>query len=105
MAAHAASAGLERLWAREMLTGAYSPAWVVVQTPDREIDAVTFVANTDHAQFAGDMSLHDQVTLIRAAHGRAGSCRDYLANTVAALSAEGIRDAHLLALLELVDSC
>lgn len=104
VAEHARDEGLERLWAREMLTGIYVPLWVEVQTPHRSIDAVTFVVNSTHAQYAGDLPLPEQVALIRAARGRAGSCRDYLANTVAALSAEGIDDLQLLTLLALVDT-
>ena len=38
-------AGLARLWAREMLTGIYSPAWVSVAAPGSDIAALTFVVN------------------------------------------------------------
>lgn len=96
-------AGLESLWAREMLTGVYSPTWVPVTAPGKDITAITFVANTAHVQYAGNIPLREQARLIRGAHGKFGSCRDYLADTVAALQAVGVEDAHMIELLELVD--
>lgn len=97
-------AGLARLWAREMLTGIYSPAWVSVAALGRDIAALTFVVNAVHEQYAGDMPPAEQVELIRNAHGKFGSCRDYLASTVAALRAAGVDDPPMTALLESVDS-
>jgi len=97
-------AGLARLWAREMLTGIYSPAWVSVAVPGRDIIAVTFVVNAVHEQYAGNIPLAEQAHLIRSAHGKFGSCRDYLANTVAALQTAGVDDAQMTELLERVDS-
>lgn len=104
IAAEARGQGLRELWAREMLTGIYSPLWVRVSTQQRELTAVTFVVNADHEQYAGNMPRQEQARLIQAAHGKAGSCRDYLAGTVAALRDMGIEDAQLSALLELVDA-
>ncbi|MDH3715347.1 MAG: gamma-glutamylcyclotransferase [Gammaproteobacteria bacterium] len=99
----ALDAGLDSLWAREMLTGIYSPAWVSVAATNRDITAVTFVVNAIHAQYARDIPLAEQVQLIRGAHGKFGSCRDYLADTVAALRSVGVDDAQMTSLLELVD--
>jgi cation transport protein ChaC len=103
IAGDARDAGLESLWAREMLTGIYSPAWVSVAASNEDVTAVTFVVDAAHAQYAGNIPLAEQAQLIRGAHGKFGSCRDYLANTVAALQTVGIDDEQMIALLELVD--
>ena len=98
------TAGLQTLWQREMLTGIYRPAWVEVSTRAGNLHALTFVVDTSHPQYAGDLPLREQSEMIRSAVGRLGSCRDYLAHTVAALQEAGISDEQLSELLTAVDS-
>ncbi|HTK12869.1 MAG TPA: gamma-glutamylcyclotransferase [Xanthobacteraceae bacterium] len=66
---------------------------------ERRVTAVCYVVDRSHAQYAGNLTLTQQLHYVREAHGRAGSNRDYVVNTVAELETHGMRDAklHLLA--------
>ena len=96
-------AALDALWEREMWTGIYRPRWVRLQTGGKTVDAIAFVVDPDHPQFAGDLPVADQAARIARAGGAFGSCRDYLAQTVRALDRHGCPDPALAALLELTD--
>jgi cation transport protein ChaC len=52
-----------------------------------------------HPQYAGRLTLEQQLHHVRQAHGRSGNNRDYVIETVAALESLGCRDPalHLLA--------
>ena len=99
-----ALAGLEALWAREMLTSIYCPRWLTVTVDARAVTAISFVVETADAQYAGALPTAEQAAIIAAAHGKFGSCRDYLANTVAELAVLGIDEPGLTALLQEVDA-
>ena len=90
---------LERIWEREMWTGIYRPEWVELKVGDAGVRAVAFVANPNHPQFAAGLDLATQACLIRSARGKFGPCIDYLAQTVAALEAQGCPDQALTDLL------
>tara|TARA_A100001037_G_scaffold263740_1_gene254146 strand:- start:1871 stop:2590 length:720 start_codon:yes stop_codon:yes gene_type:complete len=94
----------DKVWRREMYTACYEPRWVTACLKDRTIAAVVFVARRDHIQYAGGLSPQTIALHIARAHGRRGSCRDYLADTLENLNALGVRDRKLERLLELVDS-
>jgi cation transport protein ChaC len=83
------------VWRREMLSGAYLPRWVTVQSPDGPVRAVTFVVNQAHPRYAGRLSLLTTIERITSAAGELGSCLDYFERTVAALHGLGFRDAAL----------
>ena len=100
----ALDAGLHRLWQREMYTGVYAPRWVTTKTATGNVTALTFVVDPAHPQFAGDVAADVAATLIRRATGQFGSCRDYLASTVAELARAGIDDQDLNDLLRRVDA-
>jgi cation transport protein ChaC len=57
------------------------------------------MVDRSHPQYAGNLTLAQQLHHVREAHGQAGSNRDYVVNTVAELETHGMRDAklHLLA--------
>ena len=99
-----ALAGLESLWARELLTTIYRPRWLTVTVEARPVTAITFVVEKSDAQYAGVLPAAEQAAIIAAAQGKLGSCRDYLANTVAELAALGIDEAWMTALLREVDA-
>ena len=83
------------LHAREMIYGVYVPRWVNarIDLAQPELASVyTFVANPDHAQYAGRLEEADIARLIRGGTGSSGSGLDYLANTVTRLAELGIRD-------------
>ena len=99
----APGAPLLPLWEREMWTRAYRPVWAAAVAGSRRPRALAFAASGKGPQHAGDLPRARAARLIAAAAGRFGTCRDYLARTVSALRAEGIRDPELERLLAAVD--
>ena len=84
------------LWNREMLAGVYQPRWVPTTLRDgRTVTAVTFVVDTAHCQYCGDLPIERAAHHIAFAEGRRGACRDYLANTAAHARALGIHDPYI----------
>ena len=67
--------------------------------PERRVSALCFMVDRGHAQYAGRLSLDQQLHHVRQGHGRSGANRDYVTATVAALEELGIRETelHLLA--------
>jgi cation transport protein ChaC len=93
---------LADLRAREQATAVYRETVRVVWLagkPERRIDAVCYVVDRGHEQYAGRLSHDQQLHLVRQGHGRSGNNRDYVIETVGALETLGIRDRelHLLA--------
>jgi glutathione-specific gamma-glutamylcyclotransferase len=80
------------LWRREMTSGAYRPHWVTVEQGDVRIRALTFVANREHARYAGKLPVDEVVMRIASAEGQIGSNRHYLYKTVEHLDQLGICD-------------
>ena len=64
----------------------------------RQCDALCYLADRGHPQYAGRLSLARQAALVRAAVGLAGGNVDYVLNTVRHLEEVGIHDAELAAL-------
>jgi len=90
---------LHYLHEREQTSGVYREARRKVLLNDgRRIEALAFMVNEDHAQFAGRLELGEQVTLIRGASGSMGANTDYVVNTLKHLNEIGIRDPYLEAL-------
>jgi cation transport protein ChaC len=71
-------------------------------TKGQQVDAICYIVDRTHPQYAGGMALEDQAAIIRKAHGPTGSNRDYLLNTVCHLRELGIEDPELFALEALV---
>jgi glutathione-specific gamma-glutamylcyclotransferase len=90
-------ASMRALWAREMWTAVYVPRWVRVTTPFGLVSALTFVVDRANPQFAGELGEAAAAAYIAAAHGKLGSCIDYVMATEKALNQVGIRDPHLRA--------
>jgi cation transport protein ChaC len=90
------------LRAREQATMVYRESmrsvWLRGE-PERRISALCYVVDRGHAQYAGRLSLDQQLHHVRQGHGRSGANRDYVIATVAALEELGMRetDLHLLA--------
>lgn len=95
---------LEALFEREMGTGIYRPTWLEARTDAQDVAVLAFVVDTAHPQYRGDLELETMVELIAQARGRYGTCRDYLANTIAELSRMGITEPEFETLLERVDA-
>ncbi len=94
---------LAYLRARERVTHVYLETLrgVTLQgKPERRADAVTYVVDRSHPQYAGRLSIAEQLHLVRQAHGQSGANRDYVLSTVAALQALGCHDPDLHRLAE-----
>lgn len=88
---------------REQPTETYVEAWREVRLADGPAaDALVFLSDTGHPQWAGDLTLERQAELIRGAVGLSGRNEDYLADLVRHLRDEGIRDEGMERLLALV---
>jgi len=87
---------LHLLWRREMVVGSYHPKWFNVTDKDgNQFCALAFVVNRKHPQYAGKLSLEQQVEVLSTACGAFGSSGDYLERTRVALIAHGIDDPYL----------
>lgn len=87
---------------REQVTSVYRecirPIWLQRQ-PEQRVPALCYVVDRGHPQYAGRLSLEQQLRHVRQGHGRSGANRDYVVATVAALEQLGYRESelHLLA--------
>jgi glutathione-specific gamma-glutamylcyclotransferase len=103
LAPHQVRSELAILWNREMLSGVYQARWIPAELRDgRKITAISFVVDTSHCQYCGDLPIEKAAHHIAFAEGRRGACRDYLANTAAHARALGIPDSYLEELVERV---
>ncbi|MBS0320178.1 MAG: gamma-glutamylcyclotransferase [Proteobacteria bacterium] len=87
---------LHLLWRREMVMGGYEPRWVTTEFGGGKMGhAITFVVRRDHPQYAGNLSLDEQVRVLSCACGAFGSSREYLNAARAALAGHGVVDDYL----------
>jgi cation transport protein ChaC len=85
------------LEAREQVTMVYRDVIRPVTLADgRRVAALTFVVNEQHEQFAGRMSLEEQLAMVRAGVGISGRNVDYVVNTARHLQSLGIEDRTLM---------
>ena len=89
---------------REQPTETYVEARAQVRLEDgRKVEALTFLSDTHHPQWAGDLSLEAQAALIAGARGLSGRNIDYLRDLVMHLREEGVNDSGMARLLEMVE--
>jgi len=90
------------LRAREQVTSVYRecirPIWLKSR-PERRVQALCYMVDRGHVQYAGRLSLEQQLHHVRQGHGHSGANRDYVIATVGALEQLGYRETelHLLA--------
>ncbi len=88
---------------REQVTAVYRETlrgvWLDGQ-PERRVEALTYIVDRGHPQYAGRLTLDQRLHHIRQGHGQSGANRDYVLATVDALESMGCRDAELHALAE-----
>ena len=100
-AAHRADT-IRYLRAREQVTMIYREClrrvWLDSE-PKRPESALCYMVDRGHPQYAGRLTLDQQLHHVRGNHGQSGANRDYVIETVAELEAIGYRetDLHLLA--------
>jgi cation transport protein ChaC len=88
---------------REQVTDVYVEAIKPVSLLDgsgRELEALCYIVDRGHPQYAGRLSMEAQARLVRSASGLSGSNIDYVLNTVRHLEEAGIHDVELMALAQ-----
>jgi glutathione-specific gamma-glutamylcyclotransferase len=95
---------VEYLRSREQTTSVYHEVmrsvWLENEARER-VSALAYVVDRGHVQYAGRLSLAEQLRFVQQGYGRSGNNRDYVLSTVKAIEAEGFRDTqlHQLALM------
>ena len=93
------------LMEREQPTETYVEAWVQVRLADgRRVQALTFLSDRAHVQWAGRLDLDAQARLIAHSRGLSGLNVDYLRDLVMHLREEGARDTGMERLLARVEA-
>ena len=69
--------------------------------PRQRVSALAYVVDRGHVQYAGRLSLAEQLRYVQQGHGRSGNNRDYVLSTVKSIEKQGFRDEplHELALM------
>ncbi len=94
---------VEYLRNREMISYVYRERYIPVMTADgRRVPAMTFVAERQHEQFAGHLSVEEAAEIVRGASGTAGPNEEYVFNTILHLREIGIRDHWLEGVAQLI---
>jgi len=96
---------IDYLRAREQVTMVYREAWRNVwldHDPQQAVQALCYMVDRGHRQYAGRLTLAQQLHYVRQGHGRSGACRDYVLATVKELETLGYRDDALHRLAEQV---
>ena len=89
---------------REQDRGVYREAWrKVTLASGMRVDALTYLVDERHPQFAGHLDVAEQVRLVTRGSGQSGRNIEYVRNTARHLLALGIRDAALLKIVEALD--
>ncbi|MBO0347090.1 gamma-glutamylcyclotransferase [Roseibium sp. CAU 1637] len=89
-------ATIEYLRAREQVTMVYQEHWRRVKLASgRTVDALTYMVDRKHLQYAGALPLEDQLHIVSGAHGRSGPNPDYVLSTANHLLELKIRDHNL----------
>jgi glutathione-specific gamma-glutamylcyclotransferase len=102
VAAGKSAATIDYLRGREQVTSVYlettRQVWLE-GNPQRQVPALCYVVNRSHPQYAGRLTLAEQLHYVRQGTGVSGANRDYVLATVPALEALGYRESelHLLA--------
>jgi cation transport protein ChaC len=86
------------LRSREQTTNVYREVmrsvWLGNEARGR-VSALAYVVDRGHVQYAGRLTLAEQLHYVRQGHGRSGANRDYVLSTVKAIEAQGFRDRQL----------
>lgn len=92
---------VDYLRARELDKGVYREALRPVRVDGiGPVDALTFLVDEQHAQYAGRLAIIEQARLVRAGRGESGPNTEYVLETARTLKAMGIHDRYLDELVE-----
>ncbi|MGE5536122.1 MAG: gamma-glutamylcyclotransferase [Acidobacteriota bacterium] len=105
VAAQKRSDTIAYLRSREQVTMVYREVWRSVwlmNDPRQRVKALCYVVDRGHRQYAGRLTLAEQLHYVRQGHGRSGPNRDYVLAAVKELDALGYRNEELQLLAERV---
>jgi cation transport protein ChaC len=89
---------VDYLRGREQTTNVYREVmrsvWLENEARQR-VSALAYVVDRGHVQYAGRLSLTEQLRYVQQGHGRSGNNRDYVLSTVKSIEAQGFRDPQL----------
>ena len=94
---------IEYLRGREQVTMVYLETWRAVwldDDPQLRVRALCYMVDRGHEQYAGRLTVEQQLYHIRQGHGRSGANRDYVIETVKSLEQLGYREGELHVLAE-----
>src|ERR1700744_1524586 len=83
---------------REQVTSVYREVMRSVwleNEPRQRVGALAYVVDRGHVQYAGRLSLAEQLRHVQQGHGQSGNNRDYVLATVGAIETAGFRDMPL----------
>ena len=86
------------LRAREQVTMVYREANVrlrLLGNEPRDVSALCYMVDREHEQYAGSLSIEEQLKFVRQGVGRSGANPEYVKATVDHMREAGIRDAKL----------
>src|ERR1700685_572747 len=86
------------LRAREQVTTVYLETMRRIELEEharRRVQALCFIVDRSHVQYAGRLSLNERLHLVRQGHGRSGANCDYVIETVQAVEALGYPETDL----------
>ena len=88
---------LEQVRRRELISDAYREIVksVYVEPLNTTVSAVTYAVNRRQHQYAAPMDISKTLAFVAQGHGNAGSCHDYVINTIMHLRGLGIHDPKL----------
>jgi cation transport protein ChaC len=91
---------LDALWQREMPNKVYVPRFVPISaTGGKRVQALTFLADTTHRLYVGELDVDGRAKLVAQGSGQRGRCVDYIRNTLEHMKELGVHDPHLARIL------
>ncbi|HFC04073.1 MAG TPA: gamma-glutamylcyclotransferase [Rhizobiales bacterium] len=92
---------VDYLRAREQVTSVYiehQQEITLVGNPARKVTALTYLVDRQHRQYAGRLSLEEQLEFIHQGQGQSGNCRDYVLSAHQHLLELSVNDREIQAL-------
>jgi len=102
VAAEQVTATIQELWAREMRRHVYKVRRLCARLSDGEARAFAFIADPQHAGYAGALSIEQTAQRVATCCGARGSNIEYLTRTLDHLAELRVRDHNLLRVLDAV---
>ena len=81
---------------RELVTNVYTERTLSVRLLDgRHVQAMAFVVDRGHSQYAGSLSVDHAAEIVARGHGRSGANVDYVRSSLQEIQALGLKDTWL----------